>query len=234
MPAECFSSVQGLVMRATRVTACGVPVSGTSSSVVSDGFVSIQLAPETEDGTEYKVKKANGTYCINDRGAPLLSWYNITAEFCEVDPELYELMAGTRILEDWDGNSVGYAIDEGSPGRTHFALEVWTKLGGDECVGTGQRWIYWLFAHLVDGIFGDQTIEDGPMSFTLNSRTKRNPNWLCGPYNVVAQNGAGTAGPLLTPGYGATDHLYTRLTEIAPPTASCGYSGTVGAIDNCA
>lgn len=225
MAAQCFSSVKGLVMRATRVTACGVPITGASSHVVSDGFVSIQMSPETEDGTEYKVKKADGTYCINDRGAPLLSWYNLTAEFCRVDPELYELMAGLRIIDDYAGDSVGYAVDEDAPSRTHFALEVWTGLPISEaCSGTQQRWIYWLFPHVVDGIFGDQTAEDAPMSFTLNGRTTRNPNWGQGPYNVVEQNVGLTAGKLLTPGVTAKDHLWVQLTKIAPPTAACGYA----------
>jgi len=217
--AICYSSIKGLAMRVTRLDPVGAPVEGLTSAAVSKGFVSVGITANIEDGEEFTVKNAAGELCISERDNPLLKWLELSIEFCQVDPEMFELMTGGRLLEDFAGNSVGFTMSE-TYVAAPFALEVWTKVAGT--VQEGYQWIYWLFPMVINGILGDLTLENGPVSFTLAGNTKSNGSWASGPYDVVAVDAQGTCGPLTDPVLPG-EHLYHRLTTCAPPTAKCGY-----------
>lgn len=219
MSSVCYSSIKGLAMRATRLDSVGKWVTGATGSAVSKGFVKVDLTANIEDGQEFVVKNANGDLCINEKDSPRLKFVDLAVEFCEVDPELFELMTGVRLLADQAASNVGFALSE-TWNAAPCALEVWTKIAGS--VAGNHQWIYWLLPQVVNGIVGDFSIENGPMNFTLKANTKANPYWGSGPYNVVAQDAGLTPGVLLDPVEDG-DHVYHRLTEIAPPTATCGY-----------
>lgn len=218
MAAKCYSSIKGVAMRATRLDSLGKWATGTTASVVSSGFVSVSLTANVEDGQEFLVKNANGDLCVNEKDSPRLKYFDLEMKFCSVDPELFELMTGHTLLTDQGTTSVGYEVGE-TMNAAPCALEVWTKLA---TVQGNHQWVYWLVPMVINGIAGDYMIENGPMDFTVKANSSSNANWGKGPYNVVATNAGLTAGKLLT-NIGSTTHLLHRLTEIAPPTASCGY-----------
>lgn len=219
MSTVCYSSIKGLAMRATRLDSVGRWVTGTTSTAVSSGFVNINLTAQVEDGQEFVVKNANGDLCINEKDSPRVKYLDVEIEFCQVDPELFELLTGVRLLADYAGANVGYTINETFRTASGVALEAWTKIPG----ATGNlQYVYWLMPMLVNGIVSDYTIEDGPMTFKMKANTNDNANWGKGPYDVVAQNVGLTPGKLLA-NVLSKEHLYTRQTEIAPPTAQCGY-----------
>jgi len=219
MASVCYSSIKGLAMRATRLDSLGRWVTGATASAVSNGFVSINLSANVEDGEEFLVKNANGALCINEKDQSRLKYIELEIEFCDVDPELFELISGVRLLENYNSDTVGFTMNEELQAAPH-ALEIWTKIAGS--TGTDDQWIYWLLPRVENGIVGDLTVENGPMSFTVTANSKDNANWGKGPYNVVAQDGALTPG-VLQECVLAGEHVYHRLTEIAPPTAACGY-----------
>jgi hypothetical protein len=216
---QCYSSIKGLAMRATRLDSSGKWVTGSSAAAVSEGFVTINLSADVEDGEKFMKKNAAGKLCINDKDKPRLLGINLEIEFCEVDPQLFELMTGVRILETYAGKAAGFTMAEEMAAAPH-ALEVWTKVAGNPT--DGLQWIYWLLPFVENGIVGDFNIENGPMSFKMKANTETNPYWGVGPYDVVAIDSNLTAGVLLDP-VESDEHLYHRLTEIAPPTAQCGY-----------
>jgi hypothetical protein len=225
MASTCVSPIRGLAMRATRVNNCGCPVEGVTSSAVSCGFVSIGLSAQIDEGTPITVRTAAGELCINEPACRTLTRYDVTIEFCQVDPELFELMASTRVLTDYKGDSVGHTVGENIQCQTGFALEVWSQVAGAECdPGAPGSWYYWLLPFVTSGLIGgDITIEDGPVTFTFSGQTKKNACWGLGPYDVVAQDAALTPGPLLAPGVLDDEHLYARTVELAPPECACGY-----------
>lgn len=229
MAGRCYSSIQGLAMRATRIDGCGTPVTGGATDVVtSDGFVSIGLAAQIEEGTDYTQKNASGKLCVSEKGASALTRYAAAISFCQVDVQLYELVAGVRMVTDFGGDAVGFAVDENLSDGAGWGLEVWTKVPPTpdapcDPAGTG-TYLYWLLPWLVDGRLGDFTIEDSTATFTVSANTRKNNVWGVGPYDVVPINVGGTAGPLDTPGILPTEHLYQRLTTIEPPTVDCGYA----------
>jgi len=228
MASTCVSPIRGLAMRATRVNNCGCPIDGPNNQAVSCGFVSIGLSAQIDDGNPITVRTAAGAICINEPACRTLTRYDVTIEFCQVDPELFELMAGSRVLTDYKGDSVGHTVGESIQCEGGFALEIWSQVAGAECeVGSAGVWYYWLLPFVTSGIIGgDITIEDGPITFTFTGQTKKNGCWGLGPYDVVAQMGstpeAPVAGPLLTPGVLEDEHLYARTVEIPPPECECG------------
>lgn len=228
MAATCFSPIRGLAMRTTRVNNCGCAVEGANNMAVSCGFVSIGLSAQIDEGTDILVRTAAGEICINEPACRVLTRYDITIEFCQVDPELFEIMASVRLLTDYKGDTVGHTVGENIQCQGGFAMEVWSGLAGADCdAGSAGSWYYWLLPWVTSGVIGgDITIEDGPATFTFTGRTKTNGCWGIGPYDVVAQVGSTVEdlipGPLLSPGVLDDEHLYARTVELAPPACLCG------------
>ena len=94
---KCFSLVRGRVMRVTRLDGCGAVVLGPDSQVVSDGFISVALTAQTDEGTAISVTNAAGKVCISDEPCPTFTGYDIAVEFCGVDPALIDIMTGQPI-----------------------------------------------------------------------------------------------------------------------------------------
>lgn len=227
MATKCFQSIQGLCLRVTRLdSCCNPPSSGTPNSyVVSDSFINLSLTAELEDPDEFTVKLANGKLCINEIGCATLKRYTVEVSLCNADPDLFEIMGGVTKVLDFNGDTVGYEIDQdlGSCGK--FSLEFWTRVPTDQCVaGADQQYIYWLLPCLQNGRVGDITIENGPLEFSFTADAIPSSAWATGPFNVVPQTAGDTAGgPLLAP-ITCNTALHVQLTIVPPPcetTPSC-------------
>ncbi|WP_019549828.1 hypothetical protein [Streptomyces sulphureus] len=222
----CPSLLRGKALRATRLDACGRPVYGPCAQVVSDGFVTISMSPETEEGDAITVTKANGQQCVNEPGTETLSYHGLEMEFCEVDPDLVQIMNPSfEIYRDAEGNAIGW--DESTEMRTDigYALELWTDVysgDADACSGTGAQgqWGYLLLPWVVGAIPGDLEITNDAVSFNFNGRTKVGSGWRRGPYNVQAGEG-GVPGPMLKP-VGPKVPRRFFVTTIRPPEPECG------------
>lgn len=225
MATTCPSFLRGNVMRVTRLNNCGQPIYGDCNQVVSDGFVTITMSAEVEEGEEVTVTKANGKTCISDKACDQLKWYTVETEFCQVDPDLIQMMNPTweKIL-DYQGDTIGYDAKGNLSCDTGFALEVWMDTYGatDACSGEGSQgaYGYLLLPWVVGGAPGDLEIGNDAISFTFSGRTKLGSRWGRGPYPVMLGANA-VPGPLLTPV--DTDTQYRLfVTTIRPPEAECG------------
>lgn len=223
---KCFSPVRGRAMRVTKLDGCGRPVYGPDSVGVSDGFVSISFTANTDDGEEINVTNANGQTCVRETPCPQFLGYNVEIEFCQVDPALLALLTGQEPVTDPFGIQSGFRVNSDiSACDSGFALEVWTGTPGvqcapgaaaDSCAGG-----YMLLPYLQGGIFGDFTVENGAISFTITgAATKTGSGWGVGPFNVVP-DADGNAGPLYEP-IASGDHLDVEFTSVCPPEPSCG------------
>lgn len=219
----CYSMIRGRVMRVTKLDACGAKVLGPTSTAISDGFVSVALAAQTDDGTTISVTNAAGNVCILDEPAPQFTGYEVTIEFCGVNPDLYSLITGQSVVFGSDGvTGKGFRMNTGvDADNTSFALEVWSNVPSSACQGGAVAYGYMLLPYVRGGIIGDFTVANDAVTFTLTgARTKDGTAWGVGPYNV--QDGiAGVAGPLLVAA-ATLDHLIVFLTTIAPPASICG------------
>lgn len=225
MATECLKPVGGTRMRVTELDECGTPVTGVGSCfIVSSGFVSVERNAEYADPDQFIVKNAGGAVCLKHRTRPQFLWYTFNINFCEVDVDLYSLVTGSTIVEDFavSPNNVGFRTNEDTMGTTNFALEIWTLLSGEECTTGDVPYGYWMAPFIGEGTVGTPLrFENGPVSFTVsNARTKGGGNWGQGPYDVVP-DALGVAAPLKTAML-PTEHDHFQLTTIAPPAAACG------------
>jgi hypothetical protein len=211
----------------TKLSSCGVPVTGCST-VVTDGIISVEMTKEYEDRQEFFVKNGDGNFCVKQTNPPILKWINLKLTFCNVDPEMVNIVTGNPLVANDAASPVnmGYSEEEGSAANVNFALETWTRLAGNAgvaCTG-GVEYGYMIFPWVVEGTVGDITYENATVSFEINARTQAGSLWGTGPYYVdYSDNPAGSTTniPLLTP-IGSLQHQRTFITRKAPPTASCG------------
>lgn len=227
MPTKCLSPVKGRRIRLTRLNGCGQPVYGDCSSVVSKGFISIGFTANTTDSEEINVTNAAGEVCVFEPAETTLTGYAVEIAFCEVDPELFSLVTGQPVVEDADGNVIGFDIDtKTSLTASGFALELWMGTGGssDACATEGAQgsFGYLLIPFLRGGIVGDFTVEAGAVTFTLTGANTRDGNaWGNGPYSDIQIGAGGQPGPMLQP-VTPTTALRLIQTDVEPPAAACG------------
>lgn len=213
--------ILGKRIRVTTVDDCGnVPDAGTANSyLVTDGFISVQIASEIESGAEIMTKKADGTLCINERLSDTFKRLTLTIEFCGVNPNLLGLVTSAEPYVDAAGDTAGFTVGEGLIDKK-FALEIWTGLAGADCDNDSASYGYVLLPFVASGSLGDIQINGtDAVTFTLNNcYTLGNNAWGVGPFEPVPDN-AGAADTLPT-ALDPSDHMLLVDTTIAPPTAS--------------
>lgn len=215
------SYLQGLRIRATRLDSCGAIVYGACSSIVSKGFVNIELENQETSPEEIAQVLADGTRCYYQQTPKLLNGVQATIEFCDVDPELFEMMTGAPLVLDDDDEAQGFTTDSAFYGVANVALEVWTNLANAPCTPFARRWGYYLMPYLYQGVVGKPTIENGAVNFTVNEALTHDGNsWGVGPYDMQYDN-ANALSPLFVP-LAPTVHDMVYKTNLAPPAVTSG------------
>lgn len=224
--AEGQTLIQGTRMRLTLIDGCGAAVNGACSTITTSGFISVAMTDNVEAGDEFKVKQANGQFCVNQRSRPQLNWIDTKISLCQVQPETFSMLTGAPIIYDDSlptPKAVGFGTDEDTYATASFALEVWTdvaKANNSACAGGVGRFGYVLLPWLVEGSAGDVTIENGPVNFELSARTSGGNDWGYGSYNTVL-NRFGSPAKLAQP-VPSRRHRQIMLTSLAPPAAVLG------------
>jgi hypothetical protein len=224
MGSQCFSLVRGRAMRVSRLDGCGRVALGPKSQVATEGFISVGLTANTEEGETISVTNAAGNICILDEPAPKFTGYTIEVAFCGVDPELFTLMTGQPVVMSADGeDAVGFRVNSAvRADESGFAMELWSNVPVAACDASGgASYGYFLIPFVQGGTLGDVTVENGAINFTLSgASSKDGSEWGVGPYDVVRDE-AGAAAPLFEP-IDTSDHLHLELTTVAPPEPTCG------------
>ncbi|MDP4501067.1 hypothetical protein [Nonomuraea turcica] len=183
------------------------------------------MEANVEEGEDVVFRAANGRQCGYKKGCPSFNGFDTTLNIFQASPELLEILTGSPVVYGWDGEPIGF--DSCSiQCNSGFALELWADvLGEDVCpeedTGDG-AWVYFLLPWVTNGLLGDLEVGSEAVTLTLTGATRAGGRWGVGPYDVLAQDAAGTPGPLLTP-LDASCHRRMLVTTIAPPAPSCGY-----------
>lgn len=225
---NCPKYLQGYAVRVTNLDDCGNPEFGECGFAVSEGYIQITMTPNVEEPDEFKQKNARGTYLTNQRSRPLLNWIDISAQFREVDFELFSMITGqTKILNDAAPTPqvVGLGLTEANFASGNVAIELWMGNDEGEC-GEGQLpWYgYNLLPWVVEGAVGEASpVTNGMINFTLNSRTRKGTPWGVGPYDVELSSLVGNAPRPLVAALPTDAHWWGPIqTQLAPPDPSCG------------
>ena len=227
MSAVCDTPVKGKMLRATKLDHCGVPVLGAGDwpvHVVTKGFVTVEYAPEFDDGEEIEQRDANGDSCVYEPARRRVKFYNVTVTACKVDPELYAMFTGMPILLDEDGVATGMRVTSRVNLGSAVALELWSGTSMKKCASGASprpRFGYFLLPQIIDGHVTDFTIENGASNFTLTGKAVEGEGWGVGPFDVYLR--ASGVAPLMDPMTDA-DLLHLDWTTLPPPTPTCGIS----------
>lgn len=215
MTTKSFTPIRGKRFRVTELDDCG-KVLVTSRQFAGDGFVTVTITPNVEDGTDIQLRNANGVLCVNEKGNPTFSGFGVEMEFCDVNPAVAAIMTNAQEY----GDGIGFTVAEGEiTGR--FALEVWTGVAGIACGEEGDEASgYILLPQIAAGTLGDLSVggEDAITFKVANASTRGDNGWGVGPYNVAKGSG-GTAAKLPT-ALDPLDHLLLMYTEVSPPAAA--------------
>lgn len=190
MTTHCFIPLLGKRLRATELDACGLTLTG-GRYIATDGFITISLSSEVEDGTEIIVRKANGSLCVNEKMADSFKRFTVEIEFCGVNPSLLSIVSNAKPYLDYAGDVAGFTVAEGEITKK-FALELWTGLSGQACLPgmTDEASGYMLLPFVSAGVLGDIEVggEDAITFSISGAYTKSGNQWGVGPYNVVRNN----------------------------------------------
>jgi len=224
--AKCLSLVKGRRIRLTRLDACGRPVYGESSSVVSKGFIQVQFSANTNNGNEINVTNAAGESCIYEPAVPTLTGYGIQIDFCDVDLDLFALVTGNPVVVNSAGDVIGFDIDVDTDlSGSGFALELWAGVNsGDACTSDASQgsFGYILIPFAQGGIVGDFTVQNDAVTFSLTgANTKKGNAWGVGPYSDIMIGSDSNPGPMVT-AIGSSVALRLIETDVTPPTPACG------------
>jgi len=228
VPSVCVTPFKIPRVRATLLDACGVPVEGICSSVSTKGIITVEMTKELQERNDFFAENGDGEFCVRVTDPPKLKWINLTLTFCNVDPELVNIMTAEPLVMS-DATvpaAIGNRTREGSVALANFALEGWTRVAGtNACEGSQVAYLYNLWPWIVEGMVGDRTYENGSATFTVTGRTSANSGWGSGPYYVYSSELPATLGdPEFLPDGPITDddhHMWFR-TFMAPPDDACG------------
>lgn len=219
MATHKFTPIQGKRVRVTSLDECG-RVTSESKSYVSDGFVSVNISSEVEEGAEILTKKFTGALCVNEKNADSFKYFTLELEFCGVDPALLSIVSNAKDYKDAGNDVAGFTVAEGTITKK-FALEMWVGLSGQACEeGAQEASGYLLLPFIQSGVIGSLEFgSEDSMTFSLSgARTRGGNGWGKGPHNVV-YGADQTPAPLPT-ALDPLDHLLLMDTGLAVPAHS--------------
>ena len=212
---RCFTPRKARVLRVTLLDECGVPVTGSGSAqIVESGFVQVAPSAQYETGDEHFSKTADAELCVNEKDPDILKRFEITADFCVVNPGLIvNTVSPSRLLTYSESpTGTGFALAEGGS-DVHFSLEVWQRVAGSAaCDAAGQQqYVYNAWPHMTNGKIGDYNISVEPSVLQIIAESKAvSPLW------TIGEDWLGAGAVQVIP-----DHWFVNLTTVEPPTAAC-------------
>lgn len=226
MVAQCHSVVRAPVARVTRLGPCGEIDDSDCAYAVTESFVDITLTKVLQDRQDALQLNANGDICVDKPKAPILRWYEVVITFCNVDPELFNIVSAEPLIMDDSlvPEAVGWCTLPDSPAASNFALEFWTGTEDEGCDGEDIIYGYGILPRVTQGMIGDVTIANGVVNFTVSAITRPGNQWGVGPYNVIVNEtglNAGLPAPLLV-AIDPTAHKCFQWTKLPPPEGFCG------------
>lgn len=222
---RCFTPLLGKRIRVVGLDECGaLPAAATPDAMLAtDGFITVSLSAEVEEGAEILTKKASGALCVNEKFADSFKRFTMELGFCGVNPSLLAMVSNAVPYLDYAGNVAGFKVPEGEI-DTQFSFELWTGLAGGVCVpGAAAAGGYLLLPFVAGGVVGDiEVTGEDAVNFSLTgASTKGGNQWGVGPFDVVLNDAVPPVPAPLPEALDPFDHLLMMETAVAPPPDAC-------------
>lgn len=211
-------AVRGRTIRLTKLDNCGNPATGAGGTLVSTGFATLKATKNMDTGTEVKVRNANDVIAVYQKGAMTLLNFDIELDWSVPDLGGIQMMTGDTAITDAATLMGGWIEQALQALGSYFALEVWTGIANQQCVGTVTEYGYTLYPFIENGVFYMDDVSSKDIMFSVKGNTRQGNNWGKGPYDVVS-----STSPAVTPAWlGSTlpssAHRLHQITTVAPPT----------------
>jgi len=138
-------SLFALGMRFTRLAANGSPLVGVDNAYQTDALVQMQFGLEYEEGEEIIQRNGSGVICLTYKAPDSLKRATISGlQFCTPDPNVLEFLIGGEVIEDEDGNQIGYRAPEvgSEPTPDGVSIELWTRAIINGAFVGYYRWVF--------------------------------------------------------------------------------------------
>jgi hypothetical protein len=182
----CPKSIKACALRITRLGRSNAPLDPLTpnSRIQTAGFMQMTLNPDIETGERTDIASQCGTTCITHNDCDEVRGFDVELKLCGVPLTVLEMLTGTTLLADAEGNFLGGAIREGRSEQCSDAkmIELWTKnadKGSCDVDGVPTNlWIHWVFPRTTKWeISGSLDFSNGPLEFTLSAYAENNPNF---------------------------------------------------------
>jgi len=184
------ASVQGVVIRVTRLDTAGNLLNEPGDSYTTSAFMRASFTPEYEEGDEIVEKGADGTICVSYKAPDTLKRITMEIAICEPDPELTSLISGGLLLRKNSGTfsspvnqSIGWAAPNvgDDPAGNGVSIEVWSFAVKDGKRASVLPFFYWIFPYAKLRQSGDRVIENGLLANTFEGYGLGNAEFGTGP-----------------------------------------------------
>lgn len=215
--ADRCPAIRGLCrVRATLLDDLGDVADVTNNSWVSEGLVSLAVAPQITTGDTGTLKNGCGKKVASFADDDVRDRYQLTLVDARHEPGFRAMLLGEDLIMDGSeviGGSAPDQTDESwEPART--ALEFWLKLYDGDAQDQVRPWLYLLFPGTFSWVEQDITIGSDFTTPGFVGKTTKNDLWGDGPYGDVDAGTAGQFGPIFNHAMVASD----------PPAAACGFA----------
>lgn len=177
-------SLFALGMRLTKLAPNGSPLVGADNSYQTDALVQMQFGLEYEEGEEIIQRNGAGRICLTYKAPDSLKRATISGlQVCTPDPNVLEFLIGGEIIEDGDGNQIGYRAPEvgSEPTPDGISIELWTRAIIE---GAYSGYFRWVFPRVFLRPSGDWTASGSdPLVPEFEGFGTQNANWGDGPTN---------------------------------------------------
>lgn len=241
------SSVQGVMLRATRLTQAGA-IDSTYPVLTTKGFISATFTHEFDAGDDLVQKAADGSICVSFQGDDSLKRLAFKLDLCSPDPEVYALLSGGNVLMDSGGNVTGYtSVAVGSLVGNPVAIEIWSIANINGKPSSDKPYFHWVFPYVKVHLDGDRVFTNGLLgnSFIgqaignsalvtagLNPAISATDDFvvyreaLINPFTYVRTTGFPSTAPLFNGSYPTIDSTITPY--VTPTSATAGVPGSFG------
>ena len=209
-------SITASTIRVTALDVDGKVLGGEHASLVSNGFIQVQVSPGYAAGRTVLFQDINDDVVVNEIESPQIVDVKLSFQLAGIDPSLVGFLAdGCAQIDQNVSTVVGLRLRTGRDSFPRYAIELWSPVANDvgDCVTT--TWNHWVAPRVkADGLTG-WSFEDGPLMFGMEANARPAPaTWKAGPYLPAP----GSVYALVA----ANDYMVHSFTTVEPPEVTDG------------
>jgi len=221
---HCITLGQVAAVILVTLNNCGTPDANSRRAVIGDCVVSITPSANTEAPATTNLVGITGAVCKTTVTDAINNGDTLEIVLGNADPDALAILGASRALQDWAGDTAGFAIKTGS-NHARFAIFFVVELEGQECA-PGQDGAYAIlgYPNLTGGTILPPTWENGTdVTWTISNVQALTTNSFGQGWWPIVKDANGNL-RLLPPASAIEpdEGFFLIDTSVAPPPQACG------------